>query len=99
MNMDSGHQKLSEGEHCLCRLGVHNLETTGHTKDGGNKNFEVTSAREKVKEAKVLKARGEECNTSKSILGNLIKLSDKFKLKCLSIRTLFPLELHLLNQI
>jgi hypothetical protein len=33
------------------------------------------------------------------ILGNLIKLSDKFKLKCLSIRTLFPLELHLPNQI
>jgi hypothetical protein len=32
------------------------------------------------------------------ILGNLIKLSDKFKLKCLSIRTLFPLELHLLIQ-
>jgi hypothetical protein len=39
MNMDNGHQKLSEGEHCFCGLGMHNLETTGHAKDGGKKNF------------------------------------------------------------
>jgi hypothetical protein len=36
------------------------LESTGQTKDGGKKNFEVPSAREKVKETKVLKATGEE---------------------------------------
>jgi hypothetical protein len=39
-----------------------NLETTGQAKDGGKKSFEVPSVRvwEKVKEAKVPKARGEE---------------------------------------
>jgi hypothetical protein len=42
------------------RLGVHNLETTGHAKDGGKKNSKVSSAWEKVKEDKVPKARGEE---------------------------------------
>jgi hypothetical protein len=41
------------------RLGVHNLETTGHAMGGGKKNFEVPSAQEKVKEAEVPKARGE----------------------------------------
>jgi hypothetical protein len=39
---------------------VHNLETTGQSKDGGNKSFDVPSAQEKVKEAEVHKARGEE---------------------------------------
>jgi hypothetical protein len=39
---------------------VHNSKTTGHSKDGGKESFEVSSAREKVKEAKVPKARGEE---------------------------------------
>jgi hypothetical protein len=42
------------------RLGVHNLETIGQAKEGGKTNFEVPSAREKVKEAEVPKARGEE---------------------------------------
>jgi hypothetical protein len=42
------------------RLGVYNLETTGHAKGGGKKNFEVPSEREKVKETEVPKARGEE---------------------------------------
>jgi hypothetical protein len=42
------------------RPGVHNMETTSHAKDGGKKHFEVLSAREKVKEAKIPKARGEE---------------------------------------
>jgi hypothetical protein len=32
------------------RLGVHNLETTTQSKDGGNKIFEVSSAREKETE-------------------------------------------------
>jgi hypothetical protein len=36
------------------RIDVHNLETTGQAKDGGKNNFEVPSAREKVK------AKGEE---------------------------------------
>ena len=39
---------------------MHNLEMIDHAKEGGKKNFEVPSAREKVKEAKVPKARGEE---------------------------------------
>jgi hypothetical protein len=39
---------------------VHNLKTTSQAKDGGKKNFEVPSAREKVKETEVPKARGEE---------------------------------------
>jgi hypothetical protein len=42
------------------RLGVHSLETTGQAMDGGKKSFEVPSAREKVKETKEPKARGEE---------------------------------------
>jgi hypothetical protein len=42
------------------RLSVHNLETTGQAKYGGKKSFKVTSAREKVKEAKVSKATGEQ---------------------------------------
>ena len=42
------------------RLDVHNLETTDQTKDGSKKSFEVPSAREKVKETKEPKARGEE---------------------------------------
>ena len=42
------------------RLDVHNLETTGHSKDGGEKNCKVSSAWEKVTEARVPKARGEE---------------------------------------
>jgi hypothetical protein len=46
------------------RLSVHNLETTDQAKDGGNKNFDVSSAWEKVKETEVPKARGEE-NTCK----------------------------------
>jgi hypothetical protein len=41
-------------------LSGHNLETTGQAKDGGKKSFEVPSAREKVKEAEVPKAKGEE---------------------------------------
>jgi hypothetical protein len=39
---------------------VHNSKTTGRAKDGGIKSFEVTRAREKVKEANVPNARGEE---------------------------------------
>jgi hypothetical protein len=39
---------------------VHNLETTGHAKDGGKKSFEVVRAQEKVQEVEVPKARGEE---------------------------------------
>jgi hypothetical protein len=39
---------------------VRNSEATNQAKDGGKKNFEVLSAREKVKESKVAKARGEE---------------------------------------
>jgi hypothetical protein len=42
------------------RLGVRNSKTTDQAKDGGKKSFEVPSAREKVKEAKEPKARGEE---------------------------------------
>jgi hypothetical protein len=42
------------------RLGVRNSETTDQAKDGGKKRFEVSSAREKVKEAEEPKARGEE---------------------------------------
>jgi hypothetical protein len=38
----------------------HNLEIADQVKDGGKKNFEVPSAREKVKEAEASKARGEE---------------------------------------
>jgi hypothetical protein len=56
----SGHHKLSEGGTMLVELGGHNLETTGQTKDGGKKSFNVSSAREKVKETEVHKARGEE---------------------------------------
>jgi hypothetical protein len=41
-------------------LGVRNSETTDQAKNGGKKSFEVSSAREKVKEAKEPKARGEE---------------------------------------
>ena len=41
-------------------LGVHILETTDHSKDGGKNNIEVLSAREKVKEAEEPKAKGEE---------------------------------------
>jgi hypothetical protein len=40
-------------------LDVHNLETNGQAKDGGKTKYEVPSAWEKVKEAKVRKARGE----------------------------------------
>jgi hypothetical protein len=39
-------------------LDVLNLDTTGQAKDGGKKKFEIPSAREKVKETKVPKARG-----------------------------------------
>jgi hypothetical protein len=39
---------------------VHNLERTGQAKDECKKSFEVSSAWEKVKEAKVPKARCEE---------------------------------------
>jgi hypothetical protein len=39
---------------------VHSLKTIGQSKDGGKKNFEVSSAWEEVKEAKAPKARGEE---------------------------------------
>jgi hypothetical protein len=39
------------------RLGVHNLDTTDQAKDGGKKNFEVPSAREKVKRAELPKVR------------------------------------------
>jgi hypothetical protein len=39
---------------------VCNSETTDQAKDGGKKSFEVSSAREKVKEAEEPKARGEE---------------------------------------
>jgi hypothetical protein len=42
------------------RLGVCNSETTNQAKDGGKKSFKVSSAREKVKEVKEPKARGEE---------------------------------------
>jgi hypothetical protein len=42
------------------RLSVCNSETTDQAKDGGKKSFEVSSAREKVKEAEEPKARGEE---------------------------------------
>jgi hypothetical protein len=42
------------------RLGVCNLGTTDQAKDGCKKSFEVSSAREKVKEAEEPKARGEE---------------------------------------
>jgi hypothetical protein len=41
-------------------LGVHNLDTTGQAKDECKKSFEVSSAQEKVKEAKVPKAKCEE---------------------------------------
>jgi hypothetical protein len=34
------------------RLDVRNSETTDQAKDGGKKSFEVTSAREKVKETR-----------------------------------------------
>jgi hypothetical protein len=36
---------------------VRNLEITDQAKDGGKKSFEVTSAREKVKEAEEPKPR------------------------------------------
>jgi hypothetical protein len=36
---------------------VHNLETASQAKDGGKKNFEVSSAWEKVKKVEVPKAR------------------------------------------
>jgi hypothetical protein len=39
---------------------VYNLVTIGQAKDVSKKSFEVPSAREKVKVAKVPKARGEE---------------------------------------
>jgi hypothetical protein len=39
---------------------VRNSEATDQAKDAGKKSFEVSSAREKVKEAEVAKARGEE---------------------------------------
>ena len=39
---------------------MRNSETTDQAKDGGKKSFKVPSAREKVKEAKEPKARGEE---------------------------------------
>jgi hypothetical protein len=42
------------------RLGVRNSETTDQAKDGGKKSFEVSSAREKVKEVEEPKASGEE---------------------------------------
>ena len=42
------------------RLGVCNSETTNQAKDGGKKSFEVSSVREKVKEVKEPKARGDE---------------------------------------
>jgi hypothetical protein len=42
------------------RLDLRNSETTDQAKDGGKKSFEVPSAREKVKETKNPKARGEE---------------------------------------
>jgi hypothetical protein len=42
------------------RLSVHIVETTGLTKDGGKKSFEVPSAQEKVKEAEESKAKGGE---------------------------------------
>ena len=41
-------------------LGVHILETADQTKDGSKKSFEVSSAREKVKEAKEPIVKGEE---------------------------------------
>jgi hypothetical protein len=37
------------------RLSMHKLGTTSQAKDGGKTNFEVSSAREKVKEAEVPK--------------------------------------------
>jgi hypothetical protein len=42
------------------RLGVCNSETAGEAKDGGKKSFEVPNAREKAKETKEPKVRGEE---------------------------------------
>ena len=39
---------------------MHSSETTDQAKDGGKKNFEVPSAREKFKEAEEPKAKGEE---------------------------------------
>jgi hypothetical protein len=42
------------------RLGVRNSETTDQAKEGCKKSFEVPSAREKVKEAKEPKAKGED---------------------------------------
>jgi hypothetical protein len=42
------------------RLDVRNSESTDQAKDGGKKSFEVPSAREKVKETRNPKARGEE---------------------------------------
>jgi hypothetical protein len=39
------------------KLGVYILETTDQAKDGGKKSFEVSSAREKVMEAKEPKAK------------------------------------------
>jgi hypothetical protein len=39
---------------------VRNSETTNQAKDVGKKSFEVSSAREKVKETKEPKARDEE---------------------------------------
>jgi hypothetical protein len=42
------------------RLGLHILDTTDQAKDGGKKDFEVSSAREKVKEDEEPKARNEE---------------------------------------
>jgi hypothetical protein len=41
-------------------LGVHILKTADQAMDGSKKSFEVSSAWEKVKEAKEPKARGEE---------------------------------------
>ena len=42
------------------RFDVRNSETTDQAKDVGKKSFEVLSAREKVKETRNPKARGEE---------------------------------------
>jgi hypothetical protein len=50
----------SEMDIAYVELSVQNLETTGQAKDGDKKRFEVPSAQEKVKKAKVPKARGEE---------------------------------------
>jgi hypothetical protein len=42
------------------RLDVRNSETTNQAKDGSKKSFEAPRAREKVKETRNPKARGEE---------------------------------------